>query len=242
MLIGERLRPIAVLLNPYETVKLYEINFKRWLANKNVRLSELTHDPEEERRYRQCFARSRAQSYSRQAWLRPDAYSDTSRCNLRAKTEDNRRKRPPPEDHDLDREEEFSLPHDTNYSQHQLKATKCAREHEDHCGTLKNAPGQTQILSKATETTSKTAQISANRNVDVQIKEYTSMSDQIALNELAMNDALAYVKMNEDVDKALHLSQIKELSTVINQEKVRRDATIAAIIADEWEGRQQELE
>ncbi|KAG2781606.1 hypothetical protein PC129_g19846 [Phytophthora cactorum] len=89
---------------------------------------------------------------------------------------------------------------------------------------------------------SKTAQISANRNVDVQIKEYTSMSDQIALNELAMNDALAYVKMNEDVDKALHLSQIKELSTVINQEKVRRDATIAAIIADEWEGRQQELE
>ncbi|KAF1780447.1 hypothetical protein GQ600_20079 [Phytophthora cactorum] len=192
--------------------------------------------------YFRCFARSRAQSYSRQAWLRPDAYSDTSRCNLPAKTEDNRRKRPPPEDHDLDREEEFSLPHDTNYSQHQLKATKCAREHEDHCGTLKNAPDQTQILSKATETMSKTAQISANRNVDVQIKEYTSMSDQIALNELAMNDALAYVKMNEDVDKALHLSQIKELSTVINQEKVRRDATIAAIIADEWEGRQQELE
>ncbi|KAL3669692.1 hypothetical protein V7S43_005073 [Phytophthora oleae] len=51
------LRAIAVVLKPGETPEQYENNFKRWLSNKKkVKLSALKDDPEEERRFRQCFA------------------------------------------------------------------------------------------------------------------------------------------------------------------------------------------
>ncbi|KAG7394737.1 hypothetical protein PHYBOEH_004711 [Phytophthora boehmeriae] len=60
MFAGSRLSPIAVVLRPYETLAEFELNFKRWLAMKKVSLNMLQDDPEEERRYRQCFAHAQS--------------------------------------------------------------------------------------------------------------------------------------------------------------------------------------
>lgn len=60
MMVGERLKPIPVVLRPTESRGYYEVNFERWLATKKVTLEMLQDDPEEERRYRQCFAHARA--------------------------------------------------------------------------------------------------------------------------------------------------------------------------------------
>ncbi|KAE8979846.1 hypothetical protein PR001_g24438 [Phytophthora rubi] len=60
MRVGERLRPIPVILGPTESRGYYEVNFEKWLTKKKVTLEMLQGDPEEERRYRQCFAHARA--------------------------------------------------------------------------------------------------------------------------------------------------------------------------------------
>ncbi|RLN79036.1 hypothetical protein BBJ28_00007575 [Nothophytophthora sp. Chile5] len=67
---GESLRPVAVLLRPWETTSEFEQNFQRWLATKHVTLTSLKSDPNEERRYRQCFAFTRAREYARRTSVR----------------------------------------------------------------------------------------------------------------------------------------------------------------------------
>ncbi|EGZ27018.1 hypothetical protein PHYSODRAFT_320877 [Phytophthora sojae] len=56
---GWRLKRIPIVLRPRETKLIYELNFQRWLGKKDVTLEMLREDPEEERRYRQCFAYTR---------------------------------------------------------------------------------------------------------------------------------------------------------------------------------------
>ncbi|RLN21249.1 hypothetical protein BBJ28_00002855 [Nothophytophthora sp. Chile5] len=79
---GESLRPIAVLLRPWETTSEFEQNFQRWLTTTGTTLASLKSDPNEERRYRQCFAFARVREYTRKTSARsavtePHAQSPT---------------------------------------------------------------------------------------------------------------------------------------------------------------------
>ncbi|KAJ8566165.1 hypothetical protein ON010_g6960 [Phytophthora cinnamomi] len=87
---------------------------------------------------------------------------------------------------------------------------------------------------------SKVKQMKANRPDECLIRRYTN----IALNELAMKDALMYVKINGRLDKvesAENLQQIDELAVIINQAKRRRDTALATVLTQEWEGKQERL-
>lgn len=77
------------------------------------------------------------------------------------------------------------------------------------------------------------------------IEDFIRLNEQIGLNETAIEDSLAYVKMIFDIDKtgaAQHLDDIKSLTVTLNKEKRRRDSIIASVVAREWSERRDELE
>ncbi|KAG6612492.1 uncharacterized protein IUM83_03186 [Phytophthora cinnamomi] len=59
------LAPIPIVLRPNESLGKYESVFHKWLRFKGLTLETLQDDPEEERRYRQCYAYTRLR---RKAW------------------------------------------------------------------------------------------------------------------------------------------------------------------------------
>ncbi|KAG3165387.1 hypothetical protein PI126_g4682 [Phytophthora idaei] len=59
----EMLSPVAIVLRPGETVEKYEEVFQKWLRHKKMTLQILLNHPEEERRYRQCYAYSRVRTH-----------------------------------------------------------------------------------------------------------------------------------------------------------------------------------
>ncbi|KAE9191322.1 hypothetical protein PF004_g21633 [Phytophthora fragariae] len=69
------LRAIAIVLRPGETTAEYEENFRRWLSKKKVPRAVLDQDPEEERRFRQCFAYARAYEFKYRTRTRSEQHS-----------------------------------------------------------------------------------------------------------------------------------------------------------------------
>jgi hypothetical protein len=66
---GEKLDPIAIILRPGESISTYEKCFVKWLSFKRLTLETLRHYPEEERRYRQCYAYMRLNQEKKKAML-----------------------------------------------------------------------------------------------------------------------------------------------------------------------------
>ncbi|KAG6612490.1 uncharacterized protein IUM83_03180 [Phytophthora cinnamomi] len=79
----ESLSPIAVVLQPDESVDGYEWSFRQWLERQEVTPAMLESDPEEERRLRQCFVCSRVQDSASKEWS-----STSPRCKRRWVTVD----------------------------------------------------------------------------------------------------------------------------------------------------------
>ncbi|KAJ8558706.1 hypothetical protein ON010_g8742 [Phytophthora cinnamomi] len=298
-----RLKPIAIILRPGESTEKYEMNFKRWLAGRQVTLKMLEKDPEEERRYRQCFtyvcvdttvqvqSRGGSKSQSRQRRKRspsrettrggrgekvkrprvePDkkkaesapASSDQTSCSSVDTSQDCTEKIPQLmirvenlvtrrfEDikrnlKNLDRQvgtqnssDNHNSPSKESFKQADVSSTFGSEEkNEEH-------PTNAAIVFASAEILRTTGRVDADLARKRLNDTYTHICDQIALNETAVDDALAYLKaiMNIDETQATEqLTEIKELTVLINQEKRRRDAAFAAMVAHEWKGRSEGL-
>ncbi|KAL4140479.1 hypothetical protein PRNP1_014763 [Phytophthora ramorum] len=267
MMAGEKLRPISMILNRAESKSKHETNFTKWLETKHVTLAMLANDPEEERRYRQCFAYARAKSHLRynSKYAEANGSGSTPRRQMRSES----RKRFSPQEPLCDHKEKRPRTHLGSHKEmtsseldgdlpesvshlcmQETKKTKIYTAEQSRCDT--NTPQHqteklqtAEIFHAATETMARAEEASTSPPGHSLIKDYTRMSEQIALNSTAMKDALAYVKIAANinaVEAREHMNQIKELAMVISKEERRRDTALAAIIAQEWNSSQEELE
>jgi hypothetical protein len=102
-----------------------------------------------------------------------------------------------------------------------------------------------EVVKAATEILKKAALAKTDPAQKRLVKDYTRLSNQIVMNETAMEDSLEYVETLESADDdeaAQHLSQIEELQSSIDNEKQRRDTTLAAVIAQEWKEKREGFE
>ncbi|KAL4140480.1 hypothetical protein PRNP1_014764 [Phytophthora ramorum] len=333
MRVGERLKPIAIVLRPNESLNRYEDRFRSWLETKNVSLSMLSEDPEEERRYRQTFAYVRATSADKMHWGDAEEERSTSRPRSPSRSrspqsrtrkqsadreinhgDDERQSKRPRIDYDndrggsLDREVHASqkmplqrdisttervesvalqmkhleekLNHRVRELEHEVKRLSNRDRAENGANvywstsssdvqeaqalenrvpplhappsnavsSVKSEPGQlhnADIRLIVTEVLKKAAKVTADPAEKRLVKDYTQLSNQVSHNELTLEDSLHYVKMNHaasDPEAAEHFKQIDELTVLINDERRRRDTVLAAVIAQEWRGRREELE
>ncbi|KAE9294976.1 hypothetical protein PF008_g24395 [Phytophthora fragariae] len=74
---------------------------------------------------------------------------------------------------------------------------------------------------------------------------YIRLSDQITVNEMAMEDLMAYVKTIETSDKdeaSYNLIQIEEAAASVSEAKQLRDTALAVVVAHEWIGKESMLD
>ncbi|RLN38040.1 hypothetical protein BBJ28_00001097 [Nothophytophthora sp. Chile5] len=238
-------KPIPIVLRCRETVEQYEENFERWLG---LRSEKVRSDRDEERRLRLRFAELRtnrpaADADSVQLSEAPRAKADS--CASGSTTDTESAEKDPPRS--------FSSP--TEEGPDMIDLTEDSRSHEQtlaeiqdrgiQCGAA--ATGGSQADTEATEPLATTApeRDTAGPTKKRLTTEYVRVHKQIALNETAMEDSLAYVKAMMEVDQgsaAEHHEQIMELCVSINEAKTRRESALAALIAHEWLGRREELE
>ncbi|KAL3669690.1 hypothetical protein V7S43_005071 [Phytophthora oleae] len=96
----------------------------------------------------------------------------------------------------------------------------------------------------ASELLKKAARVDTDPMQKRLVKDYTNLCSQVMTNKAAMKDSLTYVKgLNacEDVEIAANATQMKELAIRIDSGKRRREAALAAMIAQEWKGQKCEL-
>ncbi|KAL3669688.1 hypothetical protein V7S43_005069 [Phytophthora oleae] len=89
MFLRTKLKPIAILLRNGESRTRYEDNFRKRLDSRSIDVAALQDDPEEERRYRQCFA------YLRAATADPHRRVEERRSRSRHRSPSRGRKRSP---------------------------------------------------------------------------------------------------------------------------------------------------
>jgi hypothetical protein len=251
---GEKLRPIPIVLNREESLDEYEDNFRRWISFKQVTIDVLRHNAEEERRYRQCFAFIRASQQdrvSREALDRVERRR--SRSLARSRTRSRSRKRSTPSDF-------LQCEYDESQKRTRVPSNNEVLSEEELPQDVRNSVTRPTVQEPkslaseeirhvdlfrfASEAVAKSVNGDAtclNKNL---VETYKRMSNEIALNETAMLDAVAYVRDNElskqEADDCTR--QMDELEGIIHRERRRRDAALATIVAQEWKAKREDLE
>ncbi|KAG7394738.1 hypothetical protein PHYBOEH_004712 [Phytophthora boehmeriae] len=280
----KKLKRIAIVLKPHESPAEFEVNFKKWLNAKHVTLSMLRDDPEEERRFRQCYAYARKledqvldrlQEVEHQVKILRDSAGDNAGVNepptaslekpgMLGNTgmlEPGEIPSSSSQQHQcmIANESTSTEVNDRATTSEELEDGECNLEPEERL--FPAGPDAGEILIKAEkgvepsrnaatfaaaeEAFAESVRVNDNTEKKHLIEDYTRLNDQISTNETAIQDTLSYVNLTADIDKAStteHLSQIKELMVSINKEKRRRDSVLAAVIAHDWIGRQEELD
>ncbi|GMF25422.1 unnamed protein product [Phytophthora lilii] len=101
------------------------------------------------------------------------------------------------------------------------------------------------ILDAATEAVREDTKVHSDYVHKRLMKDNSRLSDQIKLNEIAIEDSLDYVKTiaaTNEAEAIEHMYQIEELRVSVNKKKQRRDTALAAVIAEKWRGKQEELD
>ncbi|KAE8979362.1 hypothetical protein PR003_g22546 [Phytophthora rubi] len=295
------LRAIAIVLRPGETTAEYEENFRRWLSKKKVTRAVLEQDPEEERRFRQCFAYARAYEFKYRTRTRSEQHSlnqifprnnafgkgkkrprqdvkttptpqieSASGCQLKQLDEvvthtgeaDNDAdsctssttiSEPPftPQSADDGGPGDWRFPNVKLEQRVKIKQESRGNQaansgHEDVTATIgihaQASKSNADIYHAASLVLASSEEMDADSVEKDLVNDYVRSCGEIELNEAAIQDSLAHVKNMANVEIAETIRQIDELKEFVNQEKQRRDATLASVIAHEWKNKGNELE
>lgn len=116
---------------------------------------------------------------------------------------------------------------------HTVAKASCTHELPDKCSRIRNCA---DIVDIASRTIAETEQLQRDPLKQRLRDNYLRLTDQITVNEMAMDDLLAYVKKIEvsDAEEASYnLSQIEEAAASISEVKKDRDTALAVVVAHE---------
>ncbi|KAK1928694.1 hypothetical protein P3T76_015797 [Phytophthora citrophthora] len=204
MHIGERLKPIAIVLRPNEPLHRYEENFQYRLDRRGTTLLKLQDDPDEER---QTFAYFRATTAVQQHWDRGgDKHSNfDSKTQYRSRGDNDSARKP-------------STP---AVSPSEPTQTFDAHPPDNILPTVEQYTCSNPIR-MATELLQKAARVKSDPTRKRLAKDYTSLSSYVITNEADLRDSLARAEITACA------TRIKELAVRIDCKKRRRDAALAA--------------
>ncbi|EEY58365.1 uncharacterized protein PITG_01026 [Phytophthora infestans T30-4] len=347
----EMLSPIAIVLRPGETVETYEKVFQKWLWHKKLTLRILLNHPEEERRYRQCYAYSRVRQLERIKEMQmsrrrsrsrsrspnrihtittkrlkyderlesPNKYSRSvprgtspreyltkpARLNnvkgqfKYHKSEPADPRKVPPQEmascfpNDLERRLETSYtepdakvadlvltpstcapetPKSVFYEHRDAFATDEAEQHDPLSSTstmvlippTQNAnlkqpsepfvdskggrisddlsPNSSAVLLAAAEILTGADGIVLDPVKSRLVEHYIRVTEQIVVNETAINDALVHVAEINEEEAVQLVGQVAEAMLAVNEVKIQRDKVLAGVVAYEWSGKAADLD